>query len=107
LKKNALLMIPKHNENVCWEDSANILLRIQRDGSIHKILNKVFKSPLSPTVELDEIGSYVWKMCDGVSNLHEISEKMKTNFGDTIEPVYDRLLQYIGILKNNNFIKLE
>lgn len=107
MKKNALLMVPKRNKNVYWEDSDKILLKIRRDGSIHKIMNKIFKSPLSPTVELDEIGSYVWKMCDGVLNLHDISEKMQDKFGDKIEPVYDRLLQYIGILKNNNFIKLE
>lgn len=100
-------MVPKRRENIDWEDADRILLRIRREGSVHKFMNKFFRTPLNPTVELDEIGSVLWKNCDGIRNLHEISEEMKSIFGEKIDPVYDRLLQYVGILKTNNFIKLE
>lgn len=100
-------MVPTRSQKVDWEDGDIILLKIRREGMIHKIMHMIFKSPLNPTIELDEIGSFVWKSCDGVKNLHEIAEDLKVKYGEKIEPVYDRLLQYISILKNNNLIKLE
>ena len=34
----------------------------------------------------------------------ELSQRMKAQFGDGAEPLYDRLVKYMQILRNNEFI---
>ena len=37
--------------------------------------------------------------------IYEISQLVKDEFKEESEPLYERLIQYINILKNNKFIE--
>lgn len=104
---NLLLMTPIRNPKIEWDNSDNIILKIKRYKKIDRFMNKVFKTPLVHTIELDEIGSFVWENCDGNNKIEDISNLLNNNFGQKVEPVLDRLIHYIQILKNNQFISLE
>jgi hypothetical protein len=56
------------------------------------------------TVNLDNVGSFVWKNIDGKINFGEIAERMRREFGDLVEPVDDRLGQFINSLRRYDFI---
>ena len=56
------------------------------------------------SVKLDKVGSFVWQNIDGKTTFSEIGEKMKCEFGDSIEPVDDRLGQFINSLRRYDFI---
>jgi hypothetical protein len=56
------------------------------------------------TVNLDKVGSFVWKNIDGKINFGEIAERMRREFGDLVEPVDDRLGQFINSLRRYDFI---
>lgn len=56
-------------------------------------------------VNLDEIGSSVWLLCDGSRNIREIGERMKERFGEKIEPCYDRLSLFFSQLEISRFIR--
>lgn len=56
-------------------------------------------------IDLDEIGSAVWNLCDGKRTVGEIGEEMKARFGDRIEPCYDRLALFFANLEASGFIK--
>lgn len=106
--KNLLEMKPSRKKTIEWEKKDNaIVLKIKRDGSIAKILHKLFKTPELITIDLDDIGSFVWEQCGGEKTIYDISEDLKNEFGEKVEPVLERLLQYIKILKGNNLIELE
>lgn len=106
--QNALILIPNRNTKVIWEKNENIIsLKISRDGFMDKIIHKIFKTPRLLTLELDELGSFVWEECDGNRNLHEISEDLKNHFGEKSDPALERLLKYIKILKKNSLVELE
>ena len=55
-------------------------------------------------VELDEIGSSVWMLCDGNRNVKDIAELMRRRFGERIEPCYERLGLFFQQLEANRFI---
>ena len=51
---------------------------------------------LSPyRIRLDEIGTLVWKNCDGKIAAQEIANQLREQFGDKVEPAEDRLQQFI------------
>jgi hypothetical protein len=50
-------------------------------------------------IELDETGSFVWSKIDGKRNIFEICELAKYEFGDKIEPVFDRVGKFFSYLK--------
>jgi hypothetical protein len=55
-------------------------------------------------VNLDEYGSAVWNLCDGKKTVEQIGDELKKNYGKTVEPVYERLAIFIGILKREGLI---
>ena len=56
-------------------------------------------------VKLDKVGSFIWKNIDGKLSFGEISEKMTIEFGQSVEPVDDRLGQFINSLRRYDFIR--
>ena len=46
-------------------------------------------------IRLDQIGSFVWRACDGKTPLVSIADGMRDQFGSNIEPVEQRLATFI------------
>jgi len=92
-----------------WETRDNKLITILRP----KFSNKIFKKYILPRMKkpcykiyLDEFGSFVWSQCDGAQTVEEIGGKLQKEFGEDVEPVYDRLGTYIRQLHKARFITL-
>jgi len=62
-----------------------------------------FKSP-HYKIQLDDIGSLIWSLCDGRKTVKEISRKLREKFGDKVEPLYERLGTFFQNLEKNKFI---
>ena len=107
-KENYLDYIPLKLEKIDWRkrDDGLTQIIIYRDSLLDKIIRKLFFTPDKYVVDLDSLGSFVWDSIDGEKSVYEISELVKAEFGEDAEPVYDRLIKYMAILKNNNFIEL-
>lgn len=56
-------------------------------------------------INLDDYGSAVWNLCDGMRTVREIGEGLRDRFGEKVEPLYERLGKFIAILKNNDLIR--
>ncbi len=46
-------------------------------------------------IRLDEVGTLVWKACDGRTSLAEIARAMRAAFGDRAEPAEERLARFV------------
>ena len=105
-EENYLDYIPKKSDKIHWEDKEDGLVQIilYRDSLFEKIVRKLFFTPDKYRVDLDEMGSFIWHHIDGEKNIYEISQLFKDEFKEDAEPLYDRLIQYINILRNNKFI---
>jgi len=73
----------------------------------NRLLKRLFesrhKSPFI-RINLDEIGSEVWLLCDGRRNIGEIAVSMKEKFQERIEPCNDRLAVFFKQLEQAHFI---
>ncbi|USG99936.1 PqqD family protein [Thermococcus argininiproducens] len=57
-------------------------------------------------LELDEVGAFVWELCDGTRTIEQIGKKVKEKFGENAEPLYERLVTFILELYKRNLILL-
>ncbi len=55
-------------------------------------------------VSLDEVGSWVWRRCDGETTVKQIGRGLSAEFGEDVEPVYDRLALFFRQMEEHSFI---
>jgi hypothetical protein len=129
-KGNILDYIPLRNPEIGWREKAagddvsggettparsgqasaggetRVQLIITRTGLLDRFVQRFFKRPASSTVDLDKFGSFVWKQIDGKRSVNDIAEEMRQEFGEEAEPLYDRLVKFLRLLRNNDFVSL-
>ncbi|MDL2252867.1 PqqD family protein [Ruminococcaceae bacterium OttesenSCG-928-I18] len=104
--KNLMDFVPRHNPRFPVESGkeGKICILVPRDNPIEKIVRVFRKTPDYLRVDLDDYGSFVWRCIDGQRDIHEIGNLLLAEYGESIEPVYERLGQFMNLLKNNKFI---
>jgi hypothetical protein len=109
VNQELLSCIPHRNSSwkVNKENDLIILLR-------PKFSNRIFARYLMPRlknpyyhVNLDTIGTKVWNTIDGKRTIKEIGQILKNDMGDAVDPVYERLSQFIISLQRYKFILLQ
>ncbi len=104
---NFLDLVPKKSSKVKCEQREEELIRliVPRDSLVDRIVRKLFFTPDAFKIDLDELGSFVWRQIDGQKTIYEIGQQLKEEFKEEAEPLYERLVQFMNILKNNKFIE--
>lgn len=106
-KKNYLDYIPSISNRNTWDEEDGIVtIHMAHKGFYHRIAQMVFKKPKVSHIKLDEFGSFVWLNIDGKKSVYDISMLVKEKFGEKAEPLYERLIKFFQILKNNKFVHL-
>ena len=85
------------------DGTIEVLLPRYGDGRVGRVL-KMFLSQKPVRVRLDELGTSVWHLCDGHRSFQEIGHALRSQFGDRIEPVYDRLETFMVQMKRAQII---
>lgn len=102
---NFLLFVPKHSDKIEWKESnGTVSLVFHHDKIIERIIRIFIKRPKISTIDLDKIGSAVWLLIDGKKNVYEIGKNLKGEFGEKVEPLYDRLNMYLSYLNKRRWI---
>ncbi|MBN2498551.1 MAG: PqqD family protein [Deltaproteobacteria bacterium] len=57
-------------------------------------------------LHLDPIGSSVWLQCDGQRSVAEIGRALQAQFGQQVEPIWDRLSLFLRALHQGRLIGL-
>jgi len=65
-----------------------------------KLINKPYK------IDLDEIGSFIWRKINASNNIEEITKLANEHFGEKIEPTEDRVIQFMKQMHSNKLIML-
>lgn len=104
--ENYLDKIPKKNEEFNWTSDENgiVTLEIQNKGFFNRIFQKLLKKPPVTYVHLDKMGSFIWPLIDGETNVYTLGEAVEDSFGENAKPLYERLVKFFNILESYNFI---
>jgi hypothetical protein len=99
------------HQNIQWEMNPEknqvILLKPKfRLRFLDKYLQPKISQPYY-RINLDLVGTKVWQHIDGKKNVKEIAALLEKDMGADIEPVYERLQQFMISLQRNKFILLQ
>lgn len=105
-QQNYLDFVPVINPKNTWDaDEAGVVtIHMVHRGFYASIAQKFFHTPRVSHIKLDEYGSFLWQEMDGERSVGQLALKMKERFGEQAEPLYDRLVKYMQILHNNEFV---
>ena len=87
------------------EEDGVVTVHMVHRGWNHWLAQKLFGRPRVSHIQLDEMGSFIYPLIDGKRNIGDIAALVKEEFGEEAEPLYERLAQYMKILRNNEFIR--
>lgn len=106
---NLLDYIPRRNPLLEWRrtEKGTVQVFVYRTGMLNWLSQVLFKAPKCSTVDLEEYGSFLWLCMDGERTVEQLARQLKEQYGEEAEPLYERMVQYIKILKNNKFIELQ
>jgi len=103
---NLLNLIPEKLINHEIDEKGIITLLVPRfKNRFLKKLNERYPERQFNKIKLDEIGSSTWINIDGKRDVRQIGELMKDQFGETIEPCYDRLGMFMTKLEYEKYIR--
>jgi hypothetical protein len=104
-----LLCKPKKNEAVEWieEEGKVVLIYPKNFTRFERFLHKRIGGPDSIRRPLDNKGTFIWNMCDGDHNVHDICKASYSEFKEDIEPVLKRVWGFLEILLKLNLITIE
>lgn len=105
--ENYLERKPARPEKIAWSADENgiVTLDIENTGIFNRIAQKLLKKPKVTHIHLDEMGSFLWPLLDGETNIIELGKKVEAEFGEKAAPIYERLAKYFQILDSYHFIE--
>lgn len=107
-EQNYLDFIPVKNPEIPWkEENGTVVLDIVHRGPAAKIAQIAFNRPRVSHISMEKFGSFIWKQIDGTNTIYEIGQKVKENFGEEAEPLYERLAVFFRTLQENKYIKFK
>ncbi len=55
-------------------------------------------------IRLDDVGTFIWKACDGETPLVEIAGRLRDEFGERVEPAEERLARFVQSMLRSRMI---
>ena len=99
--------MPLHNEAVEVErtDAGEVRLAIpRRDTWWVRALARVFYVPKKRRIALDEIGSYVWSLCDGRNSVRAIIQELSKRYRLHRKEAEVSVVAYLRLLAKKRLI---
>ncbi|MGI6027972.1 MAG: PqqD family protein [Candidatus Heteroscillospira sp.] len=105
--ENYLDYVPVIDSRNTWsEEDGKVTIHMVHRGFYAAVAQKFFGRPRVSHIDLDEYGSFLWLRIDGEKTVGELADALHGRFGQDAEPLYERLVKYMQILRNNSFIRL-
>ena len=105
-QENYLDYVPVISPKNSWDvKDGTVTIHMVHRGFYAWIAQKVFRRPRVSHIDLDAMGSFIFQRIDGQRTVGDIALLVKAEFGQKAEPLYDRLVKYMQILRNNGFIR--
>ena len=102
-------LVPYVPEGYTWEDIGLHKIEISRPSPFasDKLFAKILgKKPRVSKRKLDIHGSYIYPLIDGKRTIRELADLMGQEFGEEVEPLYERFIEYCGMLWRNELIEI-
>ena len=105
--ENFLDYIPKKNPEIEWKikEDGMVEVAMQNKGFFNRLAQIIWKRPKVSYISLEEMGSFIWPLMDGKTDITEIGKYVEEKFGEAANPLYERLAKYFQILDSYGFVE--
>ena len=108
-RQATLTLRPGRNSLLTWEkrETGGTLLTVpqnQKAGRMTKAVAKWLRAPTERQVELDEVGGYVWELCDGSHTVETIVQKTGRQYKMNRREAEVSVTMFLQMLHERNFI---
>ena len=106
-KDDVLKSRPVRNSLIKWEKAENgevSLVVPQKKTTWISIASRIFMLPKSRVVLLDEVGSFVWTMCDGQNSMENVMKALGDKYRLTHKEAETSLLAYFRQLGKRGMV---
>lgn len=106
--ENYLELIPIRNPEIKYfeDDKGIVTLLVPNIGFFNRVAQKCFQRPEVSHIHLDDYSSYVWLGINGKRDIGDLGTYLKRKYGEEAEPLYERLIRFVYILKDNRYVGL-
>lgn len=110
-RQGALTLRPGRNALLTWEtrETGEIVLTVPENksvGPVTRIMAKWLNAPTERKVELDEVGGFVWELCDGKNTIEAIVQKTGKQYKMNRREAEVSVTMFLQMLHERNFIGL-
>lgn len=99
------LIVDRNHENYEELDGRIHLIFIHKNP-VQRFLRWMTKKKMTSTLELDNLGSIIWKNSDGKNTVYDLINILLDKEEDTYESMQERVIIYLRTLRNRKLIKL-
>ncbi len=108
-----LILRPGRNSSITWEQqtTGETILTIPLEnssnrGRINKFMSRWFRTPDERRVELDEVGAFVWELCDGNLTVEGIVQRASKKYKMNRREAEVSVTMFLQMLHERKFIGL-
>lgn len=108
-REQMLRLRPMRNTAIEWQENsageAELTIPYRTDR-LARVLAAVVRLPETRRVQLDEVGTHVWRLCDGTHTVEAIIRSMAREFKMNRAEMEASVARYLQILAERRFIGL-
>lgn len=106
-RRAVLKLYPVRNPAVAYEqreDGTCLLIVPLQPRGIARLFSRIFKLPREHKIELDEMGTTVWLLCDGQHNVESIVQRLVHRYKYERREAEFSLFAFLNTLSQRGFI---
>ncbi|MDE0185971.1 MAG: PqqD family protein [Candidatus Poribacteria bacterium] len=106
-RERILNALPLRNQLIKWEvdDKEEVSLVIPQQQKLWiRIASKIFSLPDKRVIVLDDVGSFVWRLCDGNNSISQIAKHLSAQYRMTRKEAETSLFTFMRQLGKRNII---
>ena len=108
-RKATLMLRPGRNSRLTWErlETGETILSVPQNEKVGRLTKRMaarLKAPTERRVELDEVGGYVWELCDGRHTVDSIVQKTGRQYRMNRREAEVSVSMFLQMLHERNFI---
>jgi hypothetical protein len=106
-RADLLDVLPLRNKLIEWkvDDKGEVALVIPQKNTLWvKALSKLFMLPGKRVVVLDDVGSFVWQLCDGYHSINQIVKQLSGKYQMTRKEAETSLITFMRQLGKRGMV---
>ncbi len=99
---------PRWAEQVEWHQrDEKVIVKIRRSDWFGVLLRWLTSRPVYRQIELDEIGGFVWSLCDGFHSVSDIAQELQKRYQLSRREAFSSLAEFLSQLQKRGLIRWE